>query len=171
LRLVAPGWYGMTNVKWLTRITAVTEPFAGYQNAEGYRFKREPGDPGRPVTRMRPRALMIPPGVPEFITRRRIVELGPVTIAGRAWSGFGPITAVEVSADGGASWFGAALEPPADAYAWCGWSWTWTPPGPGEYELWCRARDATGAEQPLDADWNLKGYANTAVQRVPVTVR
>ena len=33
LRLVVPGWYGMTNVKWLERITLVDEPFAGYQQA------------------------------------------------------------------------------------------------------------------------------------------
>ena len=31
LRLVVPGWYGMTSVKWLQRITVVDEPFTGYQ--------------------------------------------------------------------------------------------------------------------------------------------
>ena len=29
LRLVVPGWYGMTNVKWLAGITALEEPFDG----------------------------------------------------------------------------------------------------------------------------------------------
>ena len=33
-----------------------------------------------------------------------------------------------------------------------------------------RARDAAGNEQPVDAGWNVGGYANTSVQRVPVTV-
>ena len=40
----------------------------------------------------------------------------------------------------------------------------------GEHELCCRARDAAGNEQPLEPSWNLGGYANNAVQRVPVTV-
>ena len=31
LRLLVPGWYGMTSVKWLDSIEAVTEPFEGYQ--------------------------------------------------------------------------------------------------------------------------------------------
>jgi sulfane dehydrogenase subunit SoxC len=171
LRLIVPGWYGMTNVKWLTRITASAEPFSGYQNEQGYRFKRDPDDPGEPVTRMRPRALMVPPGIPDFMTRRRFVSNGPVEVMGRAWSGLGPVVTVAVSADGGGQWHEAALEPPVGPHAWRGWSWTWTPPGPGDYELWCRARDASGAEQPITPAWNLKGYANTAVQQVPVTVR
>ncbi|MFL6242318.1 MAG: molybdopterin-dependent oxidoreductase, partial [Acidimicrobiia bacterium] len=59
LRLVVPGWYGMTNVKWLARIEAVAEPFTGFQQAEGYRLLRDRDDPGEPVTRMAPRALMV----------------------------------------------------------------------------------------------------------------
>src|SRR5207302_7765693 len=69
LRLVVPGWYGMTNVKWLRRITVVTEPFRGYQHERGYRFRDDPEEVGIPVTRMMPRALMIPPGIPDFMTR------------------------------------------------------------------------------------------------------
>ncbi len=39
LRLVVPGWYGMTSVKWLTRITAVREPFEGFQQL-AYRYRQ-----------------------------------------------------------------------------------------------------------------------------------
>src|SRR3954471_19224259 len=46
LRLVVPGWYGMTNVKWLARITVLDEPFTGYQNAKGYRVRQEPDEGG-----------------------------------------------------------------------------------------------------------------------------
>lgn len=33
MRLVVPGWYGMTSVKWLDRIEVIGEPFRGYQMA------------------------------------------------------------------------------------------------------------------------------------------
>jgi DMSO/TMAO reductase YedYZ molybdopterin-dependent catalytic subunit len=170
LRLVVPGWYGMTNVKWLARIEAVAEPFTGFQQAEGYRLLRDRDDPGEPVTRMAPRALMVPPGFPDFMTRRRFVAPGTCPVRGRTWSGLAPVTQVQLSDDLGDTWHDAALDD-ADLgpYAWRSWSWTWEP-GPGDYELWCRARDAAGNEQPVDADWNVKGYANNAVQRVPVTV-
>ena len=172
LRLVVPGWYGMTNVKWLARITAVTEPFTGYQQAEGYRMLRDSEDAGRPVTQMAPRALMVPPGFPDFMSRRRFVALGACPIGGRAWSGMAPVTGVQVSADHGRSWHDAKLDA-ADLgpYAWRTWSWTWEPEAAGDYELWCRARDAAGNEQPVDANWNVKGYENNVVQSVPVTVR
>jgi DMSO/TMAO reductase YedYZ molybdopterin-dependent catalytic subunit len=172
LRLVVPGWYGMTNVKWLARITAVSEPFTGFQQAEGYRMLRDPDDEGEPVNRMVPRALMVPPGFPDFMTRRRFVSAGACAIRGRAWSGLAPVAQVQVSADHGRTWHDAVLDD-ADLgpHAWRSWSWTWEPDVPGDYELWCRARDVAGNEQPVSADWNVKGYANNAVQRVPVTVR
>ncbi len=169
LRLVVPGWYGMTSVKWLARIDLLDEPFAGYQQAVGYRMRAHEEDPGTPVTRMMPRALMVPPGIPDFLTRARTVPAGRCRIEGRAWSGWAPIEAVEVSADGGATWAEAELGDAPEPGAWHGWSFDWDAK-PGEHELCCRARDAAGNAQPVEADWNVGGYANTSVQRVPVTV-
>ncbi len=76
VRLIVPGWYGMTSVKWLTSIEAVTRPFEGFQQAEAYRYQRDADDPGEPVTRQQVRALMIPPGIPDFFTRHRYVDGG-----------------------------------------------------------------------------------------------
>jgi sulfane dehydrogenase subunit SoxC len=170
LRLIVPGWYGMTHVKWLTRIEVLREPFTGYQNARGYRMRTDPDDAGEGVSRIVPRALMVPPGIPEFMTRSRIVEAGTVELRGRAWSGLGAITRVEVS-DDGSSWWDADLdETPGDPFAWRSWTTTWDA-RPGDRLLMCRATDATGAAQALDATWNVGGYSNNAVQRVPVLVR
>jgi sulfane dehydrogenase subunit SoxC len=169
LRLVVPGWYGMQNVKWLTRITVLEEPFEGYQNAVSYRLYDEHGEPGEPVTRMLPRSLMIPPGVPEFLTRERRLEPGPVTLRGRAWSGQGAIDRVEVSTDGGTTFDAAVLDPPVGPYAWRGWGFDWYAE-PGEHELCSRATDTAGHTQPLEPPWNLKGFANNAVARVKVLV-
>jgi sulfane dehydrogenase subunit SoxC len=169
LRLVVPGWYGMQNVKWLNRITVLEEPFGGYQNAVGYRMYGADGEPGEPVTRMLPRSLMVPPGVPDFMTRTRHLEQGPTTLSGRAWSGHGGIERVEVSTDGGATFNAATLEPPLGPNAWRGWSFDWDAE-PGEHMLSSRATDAAGNTQPLDPPWNLKGYANNAVERIQVLV-
>src|SRR5438128_402957 len=68
LRLLVPGWYGMTSVKWLRRITVLTEPFTGYQQAHGYRYRKTEDEVGRPVTRIQPRALMVPPGFPDYLS-------------------------------------------------------------------------------------------------------
>ena len=170
LRLIVPGWYGMTSVKWLERITVLDAPFEGYQQARGYRLRQSPDEAGEPVSRMVPRSLMVPPGIPDFATRERTMTLGPATIRGRAWSGFGPITRVEASADGGSSWTDARLGREPAPHAWRAWEWVWEPAAAGDYELCCRATDAEGNTQPLDAPWNLGGYANNEVQRVRVTV-
>ena len=170
LRLVVPGWYGMTSVKWLGAVTVLDRPFDGYQHSQGYRFRQAEGEDGEPVTRIATRALMVPPGVPDFMTRRRLLDGGPCVLEGRAWSGRHRVTAVEVSADGGASWAAAELADPPGPFAWSAWRFDWEPPEPGEYLLCCRASDDGGGRQPLEPPWNLGGYANNAVQRVPVTV-
>jgi sulfane dehydrogenase subunit SoxC len=171
LRLVVPGWYGMASVKWLDRITVLDRPFDGYQQRRSYRLRQVEDEEGEPLTRILPRALMVPPGVPEFLTRERVVELGACQIEGRAWSGWGPVTRVQVSTDGGTSWDDAEVDSPATPWSWSSWRYLWEPEAPGRYELACRATDAAGNEQPVDPHWNLGGYANNAVQRVAVTVR
>ena len=109
LRLVVPGWYGMASVKWLERITVLDRAFDGYQQRVGYRLRQAEDEAGEALGRMLPRALMIPPGIPEFLTRERLVDQAPCVIEGRAWSGYGPIAEVSVSSDGGATWDEAEL--------------------------------------------------------------
>lgn len=171
LRLLVPGWYGMTNVKWLSRITVLDKPFTGYQQAHGYHLRQDPDEPGQPLSRIYPRSLMVPPGIPDFMSRERTVPQGPCTIEGRAWSGLAPIASVEVSVDDGATWELAALEPSElGEWAWRGFNYEWQADEPGRHVLSCRARDEAANEQPLEVPWNVGGYANNAVQRVVVNV-
>jgi DMSO/TMAO reductase YedYZ molybdopterin-dependent catalytic subunit len=170
LRLVVPGWYGMTSVKWLARITVLDDAFDGYQMRQAYRLRHEDGDEGEPLSRMQVRSLLLPPGIPEFLSRSRVIGAGECLLRGRAWSGEAEVTRVEVSTDGGTTWRDAALEDASlGPWAWRPWSFMWQAVS-GEHELCCRARDAAGNVQPLEPVWNVGGYANNAVQRVAVTV-
>jgi hypothetical protein len=98
-----------------------------------------------------------------------MVEAGPVTLHGRAWSGGGVgIARVEVGIDG--MWREATLDPIQGRHAWRGWRAAWNAE-PGQHVLSCRATDAAGETQPLDARWDMGGFGNNAVQRVDVWVR
>ncbi|HEU0248181.1 MAG TPA: sulfite oxidase, partial [Gaiellaceae bacterium] len=150
LRLVVPGWYGMTSVKWLARISLLDAPFDGYQMRHSYRVRLDEDEPGDPITLIAPRSLMIPPGIPEFTSRARVVEAGTRELQGRAWSGESEVVAVDVSTDGGETWSSAELgEATLGRWAWRSWRYVWEAE-PGEHELCCRARDAAGNEQPLE---------------------
>jgi DMSO/TMAO reductase YedYZ molybdopterin-dependent catalytic subunit len=170
VRLIVPGWYGMTHVKWLRGITVLGESFAGFQQATAYHYRLGDDDPGVPVTRILPRALLVPPGIPDFMSRVRFLGLGRHVLTGRAWSGFAPIAKVEVSVDGGFSWAEAGLEDSVSPYAWRAWSYDWDATKSGEHELCVRATDDAGNVQPTAQNWNREGVQNNSVQRVRVVV-
>ena len=170
LRLIVPGWYGMTSVKWLENIEAVAEHFTGYQMDQTYRYKTSPDDPGVPVSTMRVRALMIPPGIPDFMTRTRLLDAGNIPLSGKAWAGRLEVTKVEVSTDDGMTWHQAELGKQVGRFAWRNWSYDWNAE-PGTHYLSVRATDEEGNVQPTAQPWTLQGMGNNLVQRVEVIVR
>ncbi len=169
LRLLVPDWFGMASVKWLASIKAVAEPFTGYQMTGSYRYAQAADDLGEPVTLKKPRALMVPPGIPDFTSRLRVVNAGRIQLHGRAWAGRADISRVEVSSDDGATWNQAKLERPASELAWHGWSFEWEA-RPGRYRLRARATDENGVLQPSDPVWNYQGMGNNMVYPVDVLV-
>lgn len=168
-RVVVPGWYGMGNVKWLTGITVQNEPFLGYQNL-AYRLKQDADEIGEPVTRIEPRALLLPPGFPDFVTRTRVLRPGTVTLEGRAWSGWAQVEQVEVSTDDGATWDDARLDDVPDSpWAWRRFTLPWEAV-PGRHVLRVRTHDASGRSQRTEPAWNRGGFTNNADQGVRCVV-
>jgi DMSO/TMAO reductase YedYZ molybdopterin-dependent catalytic subunit len=168
VRLVVPGWYGMAHVKWLNRVELVAVPFSGYQQVTAYRLRQRPDEPGEAVTRIAPRALLAPPGFPDFMSRRRVVSPGPVVLEGRAWCGRSPVERVEVSADAGVTWWDAELEPDGGhLWAWRRFTTTWIAT-PGQHALTARAITADGASQPVEPPWNRGGFTNNIPHLVEV---
>jgi len=168
VRLVVPNWYGVASIKWLTTLTATVEPFTGFYQRDRYIYTREDGTPeGQPVRAMRVRAIISGPAegatVPGRTTR----------VAGKAWSGEGDITRVEISTDDGGTWATAMLDEPFanSSYAGRTWHYAWTPRSSGEQVLVVRATDSAGNTQPLVPRVNRFGYGNNVAQRVRVMVQ
>ena len=159
VRLLVPGRYGMASVKWLTRITAVTTPFAGFFQVERYVVD------GLPLGDIAPRAVIAAPAGGSTLAHAETV------IRGYAWSGLGAIERVDVSTDGGSTWSHATLHPQPSARAWRQWQLPWRPHTAGEYALFARATDTSGATQPIHQVRTHLGYGNNAARPVPVSVQ
>src|SRR4051794_5654572 len=114
-RAIVPHWYAVASVKWLQRIDVLTEPFAG-EFQTGHYMYQWPDRPYEAVDLMRVRARITAPSPGSTI------DAGPCTISGKAWSGHGPVTSVEVSFTGAGEWHEAELEPPRGPYEWQDWT-------------------------------------------------
>ena len=84
--------------------------------------------------------IAAPPGGAQHAVRT------PLTIRGVAWGGdAGPVTAVDVSVDGGRSWKPATLRSnQRTPFGWRQWELNWTPTREAYYTNLTRARDAAG---------------------------
>lgn len=162
-RMIVPHYYGVASVKWLKRIDVSTEPYQGEFQTRHYMYEW-PDRPPEPVTLMRPRARITAPAP------RAKIPAGTHTIRGKAWTGTGPVTSVEVSFTGEGEWHRAKLEPPAGPYQWQEWSLDWHATGIGRHTLRARATDVAGNTQPAAPVWNRLGYGNNAVEVIYVDV-
>ena len=94
---------------------------------------------------------------------------GSVEVRGHAWSGDRKIDRVDVTSDFGRTWQAAELDDPVNDGAWQNWRTTVAFPTAGYYEIWARATDDAGEQQPFALAWNPKGYLNNTMHRVAVT--
>jgi DMSO/TMAO reductase YedYZ molybdopterin-dependent catalytic subunit len=163
-RLVVPHWYAVASVKWLTRIDILTEPFVGEFQTGHYMYEW-PDRPHERVDLMRVRARITDPAPGATIAAGRYI------VRGKAWSGTGPVTQVDVSLTGEGDWHPASLEPPKGPYQWQDWSFEWEATDIGRHSLRARATDAAGNIQPDVPPWNRLGYGNNAIEASYVDVR
>jgi len=143
LRLVLPGWEGVTSVKWLRRLQLVDKPVMARNETARYTDLLPSGKARQFSFVMETKSLITSPSA------SMTLKSGPglYQITGLAWSGRGRISKVEVSTDGGKSWSEAALQEPVLARAMTRfripWRWNGAPA-----LLQSRAVDETGAVQP-----------------------
>jgi DMSO/TMAO reductase YedYZ molybdopterin-dependent catalytic subunit len=162
LRLVVPGWAGVWWVKWVTEITCTNDSFHGFWQNQRYRYVGGEYPEPQVVMEQLPRALITSPVAGEYVS-------STTTVRGKAWSGAGPISRVEVSVDGGASWLDAGVAEPEGPWMWV--DWTLDVELPAHAALICaRATDATGARQEWTSRQNRLGYGNNGIGPIQVSV-
>ena len=164
-RLVAPGIYGMSHVKWLSHIEGKTAPHTGIYNRRVYTNEELIDGQWR---RVQVRWV----GLKSMVTHCRRID-GGWRLSGWAWGGGQRIAGVEVTTDGGKTWSAAEVQAPEEllcpdllvdepglAHAWSAWSWRWHAPSKGEYEIGSRARGDDGSLQPLERSPRVRGHCD-----------
>jgi DMSO/TMAO reductase YedYZ molybdopterin-dependent catalytic subunit len=146
LRLIAPGWYGVANVKWLDRIEVFPTRFQGHYMARDYVTIREHTRNGETVWTETWVGRALLKSAPARVSRHN----GSYRISGAAWGG--PVARVEVQIDGG-DWREARLsEGQDDPFTWSFWHLDWDDATAGEHAITSRAIDADGNIQPSSDD-------------------
>jgi DMSO/TMAO reductase YedYZ molybdopterin-dependent catalytic subunit len=175
LRLMISGWPGSVSGKWLRKIVVRDRVHDGPKmTGTSYRVPCTPVAPGSEVPEDQMCIIESMP-VKSLITFPKSGiehETGEkLAIRGHAWAGDLKVTEVHVSIDFGATWQQAALEAPANRFAWQHWRAELDFPESGYYEIWARATDSAGRSQPMVLPgWNPKGYLNNACHRIAVQV-
>lgn len=153
LRLIVPGWYGVANVKWLTRIEVLDRRYQGHFMARDYVTIREEEQEGETVWTFTSVSRDRLKSAPAKVTKLD----DQYTIMGAAWGG--PITGVEVRVDDD-PWQPATLatgEGAGSEFAWTFWIVDWGTPTAGEHSITSRAIDEAGEVQPPPDDPSLAG--------------
>ena len=153
LRLLIPGWYGVSNVKWLSEIHAQEDRYLGKFQARWYRTLK--GETVNGEVKWKETAISTM-HLKSFIAR--------VSRDGSRHKVFGivlndgtPIKSVEVRVDDG-PWQPATLDPAttANKYSWKQFNYAWNGATPGEHTLVSRVTDVAGKVQPTTEDLEVK---------------
>jgi len=130
VRVLIPGHWGETNVKWISEIELLDEEMDGYWEQRGWHGT----GPVNTVAKL---------------WSDTTLENGNFEVAGHAYAGTRGIDRVEISTDGGDTWQDAALsEPLPGDDVWRQWRYEFA--ADGTHEVVVRAIDGEGTLQPED---------------------
>ena len=143
LRLIAPGWYGVANVKWLDHIHVQDSRHMGRFMGRDYVTLKSEDVSGETLW------------MESWVSRIRLKSaVARLTRTGNNFKAVGfaltdgtPLKAIEVRVDGGA-WKPATLWKENTQYSWKLFTYEWTGAEPGEHTVVSRAIDARGDVQP-----------------------
>ena len=153
LRLVVPGWFGISWVKWLNRIEVIDRRYMSKYMAQEYVTLRGEERGEKTIWRL---TSVGPMDVKSIIARAMKLKDGTVRLTGAAWGDGTPIKTVEVKIDDG-SWQSARIDrSPKDKYTWRFFSFDWKTPAAGEHKVVSRAIDEEGRVQPSADDQEIK---------------
>jgi len=167
LRIIIPGHFGQKQPKWLVGIEAITSRKRGFWERQGWSNTAE----------IPTHALVRQVQNTRVWNRHHRVSFSQdgetgwakgILIAGVALDKSSPITAIQVSPNGGQTWETAEQNSPESPHEWTLWRYRWMPQVAGKYTLLARA--VSQREQQQLEDENHKD-GSSGVLRIQVTLQ
>jgi hypothetical protein len=176
VRLVVPGWTATYWMKQVVTVQVVTRPFQGFWMNPAYRipkgkfpvvdrFVSQETEANTPITEMVVSSLITSPKQGQQVRAGQRLE-----VKGIAWDGGYGIRTVEVSSDGGRTWYAAELGQDHGRFSFRPWSFAFQAEGKGVRTVMAKATNRVGASQAFDLVFNPAGYHNNVVSQVTVQV-
>eukprot|EP01084_Bolivina_argentea_P309155 534727_1 len=187
IRAIVPGVVGARNVKWLSKVKACKDESPNHWQQNDYKGFSPNVDFSNVDWNSAP-AIQDMPVVSVFqypAPGSVVISSEKIEAKGYAWAGGGRgIIRVDISADNGATWHTATLQPTNQplhrTWAWTLWeveipvpqlpSEATTSNGRKTIELVCRAVDSSYNTQPEKPIWNMRGVISNGWHRVPLEV-
>ena len=156
VRLIVPGWYGCSCIKWVDRIALVPDDATATTQMQEFAMRTH-----QDIARLR---LSEPPLARDFIPAVIDTAAMPVRveqwlaggrieyrITGIIWGGTTPTSALSIRFKANQPWVKVDTCPaPASTLTWSLWSHTWRPNAPGRYQIVLRVDDPAIRTRRLD---------------------
>ena len=172
-RLIVPGWYSTYWVKMLNDIEVLPGPDDEYWMAKAYKIPATPGanvKPGAkdfptvPINRMIPRSWVTSLGEGQAIAFDQTIPLGGIAMGGDCG-----VAKVDVSTDGGRTWYHTRLGPDHGKYSFRRWDTQVPLPARGNVRLMSRCWNTAGVAQPMAPIWNPGGFMRGNIETTNIT--
>ncbi|MGD9902854.1 MAG: molybdopterin-dependent oxidoreductase [Vicinamibacterales bacterium] len=163
LRLVVPGWYACSAIKWVVSIDWVHDEALATGQMREFAGRTHQRDVPRLARDYEPPAIdtaAMPVRVEQWQNAGGVFY----RLVGIVWGGTVPTNALEVQCGAGAPFVPVSECPlPSTTSTWSLWTHNWRPGGRGVYEIAVRVRDAATPTRRLDRGYYIRRVRVAAV--------
>jgi len=150
IRLVVPGWYGCTCIKWVDRVELVADDAPATAQMREF-AARTHQDPRAALARDFTPAVIDTAAMPVTVEKWLIDGRIAYRVVGIVWGGARPTDALSIRFRSGGFWTRVDNCPlPQSTLTWSLWTYIWRPEAPGRYQIVLRVDDPAIRTRRLD---------------------
>ena len=155
LRLVVPGWYGCTCIKWVNEISFVKEEAEATSQMQEYAARTMQKGLPRRAREFQP-AVVETAAMPIRVEKWAVSGKTKYRVLGIVWGGPRPVEALQIRFNPDEDYVAVDEVQHGSTSTWRMWTHTWAPRKPDTYLIRLRAADAGAVTRRLDAGYYMR---------------
>jgi DMSO/TMAO reductase YedYZ molybdopterin-dependent catalytic subunit len=155
VRLVVPGWYGCTCIKWVDRITFVDESAEATSQMQEYAARTHQKGSPRLAKEFQP-AIIDPAAMPIRVEKWLVNEKTKYRVVGILWGGTTPVNALMIRFNPEEDYVPVDNVTQPNSDPWTLWTHVWSPKEPGTYSIRLAVKDPPVRTRRLDSGYYVR---------------